>query len=89
MWRNPMPWKNSPETPNISTLAQTDDMRPGLGWDGLENLESFVKQGGVLIGVDQHGANSRSTYRPDEWREREHAGSGRGGRQPAPHEARG
>jgi len=51
MWRNPMPWKNSPETPNISTLAQTDDIRPGLGWEGLKNLESFVVKGGVLVGV--------------------------------------
>jgi zinc carboxypeptidase len=51
MFRNPMPWKNSPETPNISTLAQTDDMRPGLGWQGLANLESFVAKGGVLVGV--------------------------------------
>jgi uncharacterized membrane protein YgcG len=51
MWRNPMPWKNSPETPNISTLAQTDDIRPGLGWVGLQNLESFVAKGGVLVGV--------------------------------------
>ena len=48
-WRNPIPWKNSPETPNISTLAQTDDMRPGLGWDGLAKLQSFVSNGGVLI----------------------------------------
>ena len=51
MWRNPMPWKNSPETPNISTLAQTDDIRPGLGWEGLKNLETFVAKGGVLVGV--------------------------------------
>jgi len=51
-WRNAMPWKNSPETPNISTLAQTDDMRPGLGWQGLANLESFVTRGGVLVGVN-------------------------------------
>ena len=51
LWRNPVPWKNSPDTPNISTLAQTDDMRPGLGWQGLENLESFVAKGGVLVTV--------------------------------------
>jgi hypothetical protein len=51
MWRNPMPWKNSPETPNISKLAETDDMRPGLGWQGLANLESFVTKGGVLVSV--------------------------------------
>ncbi|HEU4996871.1 MAG TPA: M14 family zinc carboxypeptidase [Gemmatimonadaceae bacterium] len=52
MWRNPVPWKNTPETPNIGTWAQTDDMRPGLGWQGLANLEAFVKKGGVLVGVD-------------------------------------
>src|SRR3990172_582426 len=49
MWRNPLPWKNTPETPNIGTWAQTDDMRPGLGWDGLVALKNFVKNGGVLI----------------------------------------
>jgi hypothetical protein len=52
MWRNPMPWKNSPETPNIGTYAQTDDIRPGLGWTGVANLENFVKQGGVLVAVE-------------------------------------
>ena len=48
-WRNPIPWKNTPETPNIGTYAQTDDMRPGLGWDGLAKLQRFVSDGGVLI----------------------------------------
>lgn len=52
MWRNPMPWKKSPDTPNIGEYAQTDDIRPGLGWKGLENLQNFVKRGGVLVGVD-------------------------------------
>jgi hypothetical protein len=51
MWRNPMPWKNSPETPNIGTWAQTDDIRPGLGWNGLKHLEDFVTGGGVLVGA--------------------------------------
>ncbi len=51
-WRNPLPWKNTPETPNIGTWAQTEDLRPGLGWQGLANLESFVKRGGVLVGVE-------------------------------------
>jgi hypothetical protein len=52
MWRNPMPWKNSPETPNIGTWAQTDDIRPGLGYDGLQHLRDFVRHGGVFIGVN-------------------------------------
>jgi Zinc carboxypeptidase len=51
MWRNPMPWKNSAETPNIGTWAQTDDVRPGLGYSGLENLQNFAKRGGVLVGA--------------------------------------
>ncbi len=48
-WRNPIPWKNTPETPNIGTWAQTDDMRPGLGWNGLTAIQAFVAKGGVLI----------------------------------------
>ena len=51
MWRGPIPWKNSPDTPNIGTYAQTDDMRPGLGLQGLMNLQNFVKQGGVYVGA--------------------------------------
>ncbi len=49
MWRNPMPWKNTPETPNIGTWAQTDDTRPGLGLTGLANLRGFAARGGVLV----------------------------------------
>jgi hypothetical protein len=49
MWRNPMPWKETAEMPNIGTWAQTDDIRPGLGWSGVANLQNFVKNGGVLV----------------------------------------
>ena len=52
MWRNPMPWKNSPETPNIGTWAQTDDIRPGLGYQGLEKIQAFVAKGGVFIATE-------------------------------------
>src|SRR5439155_4320396 len=51
MWRNPMPWKNTPETPNLGTWAQTDDIRPGLTWQGLEHLQAFIEKGGVFIGA--------------------------------------
>ena len=52
MWRNPIPWKVTPETPNLTPFAQTDDMRPGLGWQGMANLQAFVQKGGVLVGVN-------------------------------------
>jgi hypothetical protein len=51
MWRNAMPWKNTPLTPNIGKWAETDDVRPGLGLQGVQNLESFVAHGGLLVGV--------------------------------------
>jgi len=49
MWGNALPWKKTPETPNIGNLDSTDDMRPGLSWTGVDNLKSFVQQGGVLL----------------------------------------
>ncbi len=52
MYRNAMPWKNTSLTPNISTYAQTDDIRPGLGFAGVDKLAKFVAGGGVLIGVE-------------------------------------
>jgi hypothetical protein len=50
MWgRDPVPWKASPDTPNLGTIAQTDDIRPGLTWQGLITLQNFVRQGGVFL----------------------------------------
>src|SRR6266478_2681584 len=49
-WGNPLPWKNTPETPNlVGKNDSTDDMRPGLGWEGVAHLQSFVAKGGVLL----------------------------------------
>jgi hypothetical protein len=49
MWNNAMPWKKSDLTPNLQVLDSTDDIRPGLGYEGLAHLKKFVEQGGVLI----------------------------------------
>jgi hypothetical protein len=49
-WGNPLPWKNTPETPNlVGENDSTEDMRPGLGWEGLARLQAFVEKGGVLV----------------------------------------
>ena len=52
MYGNPLPWKTTELTPNIGKIDETDDMRPGLGWQGLANLQKFVRDGGVFITVD-------------------------------------
>ena len=49
MYGNPLPWKVTPLTPNLGKTDETDDMRPGLGWPGLDHLQEFVRQGGLLI----------------------------------------
>lgn len=46
---NAMPWKKTDLTPNLGALDQTDDIRPGMGYDGLQHLQSFVEKGGLLI----------------------------------------
>ncbi len=49
-WGNPLPWKNTPETPNlVGKNDSTDDLRPGLGWEGVARLQAFVAKGGVLL----------------------------------------
>jgi hypothetical protein len=52
MYGNPLPWKKTQLTPNLGSIDETDDMRPGLGWSGLQNLQKFVKDGGLFITVD-------------------------------------
>jgi hypothetical protein len=49
-WGNPLPWLNTPDTPNlVGKNDSTPDMRPGLGWDGVAKLQTFVQKGGVLL----------------------------------------
>src|SRR5262249_26105281 len=52
MWGEPVPWKVTPQTPNLGKTDETDDVRPGLGFAGLEHLRSFVERGGLLVAVD-------------------------------------
>ena len=49
-WGNPLPWLNTPETPNlVGKNDSTPDMRPGMGWNGVAKLQEFVANGGVLL----------------------------------------
>lgn len=48
-WNNAMPWQKSELTPNLGRIDSTTDIRPGLGYAGLEHLRKFVAEGGLLI----------------------------------------
>jgi hypothetical protein len=45
----PLPYRKTAETPNLAVLDSSDDIRGGMGIDGLAKLVEFVQQGGLLI----------------------------------------
>ena len=47
----PVPFKSTEATPNLGGVDESDDIRGGLGFDGLAHLKSFVEQGGVFVPV--------------------------------------
>lgn len=49
---DPIPWKASALTPNLgSSPDTTDDMRGGLGLDGLMKIAKFIDEGGLFVTV--------------------------------------
>jgi hypothetical protein len=45
----PLPYKKTDETPNLGANDESDDIRGGMGYEGLLELYNFVKAGGTLI----------------------------------------
>jgi len=45
----PTPYKSTPEFPALGFPDSTDDIRGGMGIEGLMNLYKFVQQGGMLM----------------------------------------
>jgi hypothetical protein len=45
----PLPYRKTAETPNLGAQDEADDIRGGMGWDGLMELVKFVREGGTLI----------------------------------------
>ncbi len=46
---DPIPYKKTKLTPNLGALDQSDDIRGGMGVEGLAELAKFVEQGGTLL----------------------------------------
>jgi hypothetical protein len=45
----PLPYKSTPEFPALGFPDSTDDIRGGMGIEGLMNLYKFVQDGGMLM----------------------------------------
>jgi hypothetical protein len=46
---DPVPYKKSELTPNLGGIDESDDIRGGMGFEGLAELAKFVRAGGTLI----------------------------------------
>jgi hypothetical protein len=45
----PIPWNKSELYKHLGHIDQTDDIRKGMGYDGLKNLKTFIENGGLFI----------------------------------------
>ena len=48
---SPIPWKKSDKYPNLGGPDSTDDIRGGMGLEGVLNLQQFIKKGGLFIPI--------------------------------------
>jgi hypothetical protein len=46
---DPIPWRTTDEYTAIGKIDETEDVRRGMGYDGLKHLKAFVERGGVFI----------------------------------------
>jgi hypothetical protein len=47
--KTPLPYRKTDKTPNLAFVDSSDDIRGGMGIEGLMNLAKFVEEGGTLI----------------------------------------
>ena len=47
----PVPFKSTELTPNLGGVDDSDDIRGGLGFEGLAHLKTFVENGGVFVPI--------------------------------------
>ncbi len=46
---DPIPWKQTEKYQHIGLIDETEDMRLGMGYDGVKHLKEFIESGGVFI----------------------------------------
>ncbi|HKI21596.1 MAG TPA: M14 family zinc carboxypeptidase, partial [Isosphaeraceae bacterium] len=47
----PVPFKSTGLTPNLGGIDDSDDIRGGLGFEGLAHLKTFVERGGIFVPI--------------------------------------
>ncbi len=52
----PVPFKSTELTPNLGGVDDSNDIRGGLGFEGLAHLKTFVENGGVFVPITASAA---------------------------------
>ena len=52
---SPLPYSNSPQSPNHGHILSSEDITGGLGFPGMAAFESFIREGGTLIALGSAG----------------------------------
>lgn len=53
---SPIPWKKSEEYPNLGGPDSRDDIRGGMGLQGVWNLYRFIEKGGLFIPISTNAS---------------------------------
>ncbi|MCB1671214.1 MAG: hypothetical protein H7A04_15905 [Pseudomonadales bacterium] len=46
---SPLAYETSDQTPNLGHILSSDDITGGIGFEGMNNIEAFIRTGGTLI----------------------------------------
>jgi len=46
---SPMPFKKTAQTPSFGTPAESDDITGGIGYEGLDQIQHFLEEGGLMV----------------------------------------
>jgi len=52
---SPLAYKTSDQTPNLGHILSSEDITGGIGFDGMDNIENFIRSGGTLITLGSAG----------------------------------
>lgn len=58
---SPLAYKKTPQTPAFGVIASSDDITGGFGFDGMQAIDNFIRQGGTFIGLHNGGILAASS----------------------------
>lgn len=58
---SPLPYKQTETTPSHGVIVSADDVTGGFGFEGMAEIEKFIREGGAFIGLRSGGVIAAET----------------------------